>query len=459
MAQSSISSGSRILDLLSAAWRLVGDGRSERLVVFTRYPEPGRTKSRLAPVLGPEGAASLQRQMTTHMMRHAGAAAGRRGARLEVRYEGGSSRLMNQWLGPGVLLRPQGDGDLGSRMARTFEDAFREGADAAVIVGSDCPEVGDDLLDAAFEELRCRDLVVGPAADGGYYLIGLRRRAPDIFEGVEWGTGEVLGQTMALARRAGLSTARLRTLSDVDRPEDLAVWERAASEARRAAARCRLSVVVATLNEAANIERTLGCVRRAAGVEVVVADGGSEDGTADLARARGALVMDARRGRALQMNAGAAAAGGETLLFLHGDTCLPWGFERCVEWALGRPGAVAGAFAAALDGDHPGLRAVEWLISFRSRHMRMPYGDQALFLRRAALEEAGGFPEMRLMADYEFVRRLRRRGRIVLVRAAVLTDARRWMSRGVLARTLRNQLVIAAYHAGVPLEDVARLYG
>ncbi len=146
--------------------------RPERLIVFTRFPEPGKTKTRLIPALGARGAARLQRQMTEHIITTAAALNGRNGLSIEVRHEGGNAGLMQDWLGSHLTYRPQGGGNLGRRMQRAFEAAFEDDAAAAVIVGSDIPGISDDILRQAFEALRKKDLVLGPAKDGGYYLIG-----------------------------------------------------------------------------------------------------------------------------------------------------------------------------------------------------------------------------------------------------------------------------------------------
>ena len=421
----------------------------ERLIVFTRYPEPGRTKTRLIPALGPEGAADLHRRMTEHTLARARALAERRGTSLEVRFEGGGQALMAQWLGTRLASRPQGEGDLGDRMARAIADALREGAARAIVIGTDCPALASATLAAAFDALQHNDLVLGPATDGGYYLIGLRREAPALFADMPWGTGDVLKRTLAAAKAAGLSFALLGPLDDVDRPEDLPLWERA---------QWRISVIIPTLNEAAALPATLAAIQPEADVEVIVADGGSSDGTTEAALAAGARLVAAERGKARQMNAGAAAASGDVLLFLHADTRLPQGFDAHVRDALGRPGAVAGAFAFRVDSPRRGLRVIEWLANWRSRRLGMPYGDQGIFVKADAFREAGGYPDLPVMEDFELMRRLKRRGRIVLARAAAVTSGRRWLRLGLLRTTLVNQAMIVGYLLGVSPERLARWY-
>ncbi len=220
----------------------------------------------------------------------------------------------------------------------------------------------------------------------------------------------------------------------------------------------RISIVIPALNEAANLAATIISARSDSTAEVIVVDGGSSDATATLAESLGAVVLKTEPGRARQMNAGAQIATGEVLLFLHADTRLPEGFDHHVHRILAQPGTVAGAFLLGLDGPQRGLRVIEWLANWRSRKLQMPYGDQAIFMRADLFREAGGFPEMPLMEDFELVRRFRRQGRIVIAPVRVVSSARRWMSLGIWRTTLINQIVIAAYLAGVSPYRIARWY-
>jgi rSAM/selenodomain-associated transferase 1 len=144
---------------------------------------------------------------------------------VEVHFAGGNEQLMQEWLGSSLVYRRQSEGDLGDRMASAFQASFAAGMTAGVLIGSDCPDLNASLMAEAFQLLRQHDLVLGPALDGGYYLIGLRRLIPELFTGIPWSTAEVLQQTITIAKRLGLAVAKLPLLSDVDRPEDLSVWK------------------------------------------------------------------------------------------------------------------------------------------------------------------------------------------------------------------------------------------
>jgi rSAM/selenodomain-associated transferase 2 len=158
------------------------------------------------------------------------------------------------------------------------------------------------------------------------------------------------------------------------------------------------------------------------------------------------------------MNAGAAAAGGNLLLFLHADTRLPAGFETQVRQTLARSRVAAGAFRLKIDGNQRGLRTIEAVANWRSRVLQMPYGDQALFLRSYTFWESGAFPPIPIMEDFELVRRLKRRGRIALAPGCAETSARRWLRLGAVKTWLVNQCVIAAYCAGVSPQRLAAWY-
>ena len=219
----------------------------------------------------------------------------------------------------------------------------------------------------------------------------------------------------------------------------------------------RLSIVIPTLNEAEQIAATLAAAA-APGVEVLVADGGSADATVELARAAGAHVISANRGRARQMNAGAAAASGEVLLFLHADTRLPPGFDAAVATALADPAVVGGRFDVRLEPSTLWLDMVAALINRRSRWSRIGTGDQALFVRRAVFEAMGGFPDLPLMEDLAFSIALKRRGGIACLRQTVATSSRRWRKDGPLRTVLLMWWLRFLFWCGVPAERLKRRY-
>lgn len=431
---------------------------SSKLIIFTRFPEPGSTKTRLIPVMGPEAAADLQRSMTEHILRTADLL-DLPGPCRQVRFEGGSCESMEAWLGDGLEYVRQGEGDLGERMARAFSDAFSGSADRAVIIGTDSPSITPQLLRLAlFRLLKC-DLVLGPAEDGGYYLVGLERKTchralPQVMEDISWGTGDVFSQTMEKARMLGLKTAVLPVLGDVDRPEDVHLWHEASSSAREPF----VSVIVPTLNEGGNLPSLAESIATEQNVELVVCDGKSADETFETALALASRVVSADRGRWSQMNVGARAAAGRFLLFLHADTRLPRGFADRVRDAMSDPAAAAGAFRFATDLGTPPMRFVEWAANMRSRCFGIIFSDQAQFVRADLFHDLGGFPAQPIMEDYELVRRLRKRGKVVLLKETAVTSSRKYRQTGVLKLTFVHQVITWGYLLGVSPEKLAEWY-
>lgn len=230
--------------------------------------------------------------------------------------------------------------------------------------------------------------------------------------------------------------------------------------ARSGAERVRLSIIVPMLNEAAALPRLLAQLAhwRTRGCEVVLVDGGSADDSAVLARAAGFTVVEAERGRARQMNAGAAKAGGEVLLFLHADTQLAADADASVRAALAEADREWGRFDVRITGRSPMLRVVATLMNLRSRLTGIATGDQAMFVRREAFEAVGGFPLQPLMEDVELSRRLLRRSRPACLRLRVATSGRRWEQRGVWRTIFLMWRLRWAYWRGVPAERLAEAY-
>jgi rSAM/selenodomain-associated transferase 2 len=223
----------------------------------------------------------------------------------------------------------------------------------------------------------------------------------------------------------------------------------------------RLSIIVPTLDESVGIEAHLQALAplRAVGAEVIVADGGSADDTAARARLLADRVLVAARGRASQMNAGAAAAAGDVLLFLHADTRLPAGANRFIERALATSDRLWGRFDVRIEGRHPLLPLVARMMNLRSRLTGIATGDQAVFVRRDAFLRIGGYRDLALMEDIVLSRDLKALSRPACLSAEVTTSGRRWETRGVLRTILTMWRLRVAFFCGTDPRRLARAYG
>ena len=219
-----------------------------------------------------------------------------------------------------------------------------------------------------------------------------------------------------------------------------------------------ISIIIPALNESQGIARAVERAWATKPAEVLVIDGGSLDGTSEIAAACGARTWHSQRGRAHQQNLGAEKAVGETLLFLHADNWLAAEGLHQISRALIDPTVQCGAFRQRIEAPAAIYRAIECGNAFRARHRGLPYGDQGIFVRRGVLEAVGGFPDVDLMEDLLLMRRLRRFSKPILLPGPILVNARRWQQQGVLRQTLVNWALLTAERLGTSPKSLARFY-
>ncbi len=218
-----------------------------------------------------------------------------------------------------------------------------------------------------------------------------------------------------------------------------------------------ISAIIPVLNEAKILDQSLSrLIPQLKDHELIIVDGGSTDDTSSIAKEYGQVIFS-ERGRARQSNAGAAAARGDILLFLHADVWLDSGAIEAVEKAISA-GYVGGAFKQRIDGDHPLYRLIERTANLRAKRARIFYGDGGIFIRRAEFNQIGGFPEIPIMEEVGLSRKLRRRGKVTLVEPGIHISARRWQKNGILRTTLTNWLITLLYLLRVPPNHLAKLY-
>jgi rSAM/selenodomain-associated transferase 2 len=243
-----------------------------------------------------------------------------------------------------------------------------------------------------------------------------------------------------------------------------------------------ISIIIPVFNEAAIIQTAIERLKDEQNIEVIIVDGGSQDRTVELVLAMGAVFVETGRwgdgemgraenknnklklmiaselGRAYQMNAGAAIAKGDILLFLHVDTQLPANYQSLIYKTLSSSQVISGTFELAIDSQAKSFRLIETMVNLRSRLLSLPYGDQAIFLNKSTFEKIGGYRNLAIMEDFELIQRLKRHGKIVIAPAAVLTSPRRWRQLGVWQTTAINQLIILGYYLGISPTKLRNFY-
>jgi uncharacterized protein len=440
------------------------------LIMFAKYPEKGKVKSRLSKQWDEDMVVHLYRLFIEDLLERL--SDGNYCLRVACHPAERQKDFIDQF-GQGFSCMAQIGEDLGERMSTAFSRCFSEGHQEVVVIGSDSPDLPIQIVQEAFDAVEKNGTVIGPSFDGGYYLIGFRKESfyPGVFEGISWGTDTVFEETMLRLKNAKIPVHVLPPWRDIDRAEDIEALitnneqtDFATSKTMSFLARHpRFSIIIPVLDEEAIIAATIEHLRNLQGAagpcEIIVIDGDPEAQTIRAIRDKRVITGVGSKGRGSQMNRGAALAKGDILVFLHADTRLPLNALRLISSVLSDPPCMAGAFDLAIDSDRFVFRLIEKTASIRSRITRIPYGDQALFFRRHYFDAIEGFVDIPIMEDVEIMRRIKKRGdRIGFVSQPVITSARRWEREGAVRRTVRNWLLICLYSLGVSPDRLTRWY-
>lgn len=435
---------------------MISNNIKKRIIVFTKLPEPGTCKTRLISVLSSLNSAHLQKKMTSHIINISENYCKKDSScELEIRFFGKCDKNMPD-LWKNHFYREQSGKNLGDKMFQAISQALSEGTEQVILTGSDCIDISAELIEQAFNLLAKNDVVAGPALDGGYYIIGVKKSIKKLFPpDMPWGSNSVLKKTLKIVNKLSLKHALLKKLSDVDTPSDLSRF--CHTSFFKDMPLPIISVIIPTLNEETNIADTIKSIT-APSVEIIVCDGGSTDATRKIAKKHGAIVVESERGRGFQQNKGTAIAKAAILLFLHADTLLPKNFLKEVFKILSTSGTSAGAFRLKISGSNQALNIVQFFTNLRSIFFQLPYGDQAIFVKKNLFQKVGGFPDITIMEDYVLVRKLKKHGRILISPCSVITSGRRWDTIGYLKTLIINQLMIISYHMNVKIERLENLY-
>jgi uncharacterized protein len=430
------------------------------LILFMRYPEPGCVKSRLAAAVGPEEAARIYEKL---IRRTLGVAADFKRERPEVDLfifftpPDKMLRIEGAYPGPWSLNCQQGL-HLGERMDAAIRQVLACGYSDVLLVGTDLANLEPVDLTEAYQAVEKGYAALGPAADGGFYLIGLNRPCPAVFQLKSWGTGEIFARTEQLLLNSGFMVKRLKERRDIDCPEDLPFiqskpWFTAS-----------LSIIIPTLGSSDRLGPFLQNLQQQIWPddEIILVEAETSDqqrGHVEPKQvAQQIFSVHAPRGRGLQLNRGVATAKGSLLFFLHDDSKPPPNFAYSIRKVCEAPSMSLGCFQLAFSPSNPLLNGIAKWANFRTRTLGLPYGDQGLFCRHDGFEKAGGFRKPYLMEDVDFVSHCRRLGQLVVLSDSMVTSPEGYIRLGILRASLRNHLTMLLYHLGVDDRKLYRFY-
>jgi uncharacterized protein len=417
------------------------------LVVFMRYPEPGCVKTRLAAGMGEKPAADFYERL---LRRTLGIVADFWETHREVEivlYFDPADRdpdVRRAYPGP-WRFTPQPPGHLGERMRAACDLGDGKGQRHRVVIGCDIGDLQSSDLADAFGALNRHDAVVGPASDGGFYLIGLRRPCDAVFSPISWGGSDICDRALATLRCEGLSVALVCERNDIDQVEDLARLR------HRHYFDHQMAIIIPFLGPVARLETLLESLEPQLwpGDEIVVVsgDGSFDDGAVNISvRTR---MVRGSRGRGRQLNRAVQEARNDLLWFLHEDSIPPPNFAYHVrKLSLERRFAL-GCFRLAFDGGSRVLDLIARWANFRTSIFNLPYGDQGIFCRRATFDQLTGFRRAYIMEDVDFVRSARRLGKLLIVPQELHTSPARYLRRGILRASLTNHALFGLYLLGV----------
>ncbi len=430
-------------------------GKKQALIVFMRYPEAGKVKSRLASSLGPIAAADIYAKLLYRTL----------GVVDDFKYDHPEidiflffspkekeTEVRESFLGPWQTVAQTGR-HLGEKMSAAFKKVRGKGYNQVVIIGTDISDIDSTDLKDAFNALRGGHFVIGPAHDGGFYLLGLPFESELPFCSEAWGDDLVFERTLRILEKLG-SVSVLKLRHDIDRNSDLTFFY------SNPAFRKRVSVIIPFLHEKKELIYLSGrLLKQLWPGDEVIAVKGINGSHIDCRLLHPQLrLCFSPKGRGKQMNLGARVAQGDILWFLHVDSIPPPNFAYHVRKILGDRKKVLGCFELAFDTNSPGLKAIARWANFRTRYFRLPYGDQGFFCTRETFRAVGGFRKPLLMEDVDFVKECKRVGKLLFIPRKLYSSPVRYIKRGSFRASLENHLIMTLFLLGVDDERLYRLY-
>lgn len=420
------------------------------LIIFTKEPKPGFTKTRLMPYLSGEECARLHkkflrkiRDSLTHTKSY--------DCFVCYAKAEGYDELKNIFK-EDVFYFPQDGDNLGKKMENAFLFLFEKGYDKIILIGSDTPQIKKADIDESFLSLDTTEIVLGPTEDGGYYLVGMNSFSPEIF-GIEAYSHEgVFSDTVDIIKKLGFSYGLIKKYYDIDTPEDLKRYKRECNE--------KISIIIPVYNEEKIIEKTKKRLEFFTNkCEIIFVDGGSTDNTFSMIK-DDFKAISSKKGRGNQLNQGAKVAKGEILLFLHADCELPINAIEEIHQVVAEN--EAGYFGIKYKKeDGVIMRLGAFISNLRARLGKIVFGDQGIFIDKELFLEMGGFKDIQIMEDYEFSKRLKTNGiKIGKTEHEIIADSRRFTKNPIkkIGIGIKMYYLRFLFDIGVSPERIARIY-
>ena len=435
------------------------------IIIFTRVPEPGQTKTRMMPALSAKGCARLHTCFLEDTKRECGKVEGK----LFVCFTPDEGReLLHPVFGRGEYYISQRGSGLGERMYQAIREVLGRGYDACILMGTDVPEVRAEYLERAFGLLEQKDVVLGPTRDGGYYLVGMKKPRRAVFEVEGYGQGSVLWDTVRRIKTEGCTVGFTEAMWDMDVYQDLQGYRRRMREDKRLqntstgrylAKTSRISIIVPVYNEEKTICQMQDQLEPLRGTcEILFVDGGSTDRTMEQIRPW-VKVIHSEKGRAKQMNTGARKSHGDILFFLHCDSELPP--RPLAEIRRVMKDHSAGCFGIPFHSRNFFMFTCRVISNHRIKDRKVMFGDQGIFVDRSLFFHAGMFPEIPVMEDYQFSLTLKERGvKLGMTGRRIYTSDRRF-PKGTLPKLKlmwKMNRLRKMYRDRVPIELIDRMY-
>jgi rSAM/selenodomain-associated transferase 2/rSAM/selenodomain-associated transferase 1 len=429
------------------------------LIVFLKYPEAGKVKTRLGRDIGQQRATNLYEKL---IRRTLGIASD---FKLSQDDQGGvdlflfftppdrKAILRKTCPGPWEFL-PQAGGHLGARMRSAFRDLFCSGYEEVVLIGTDIADLMVSDIEGAFRFLRRREVVLGPAQDGGFYLIGLSLPFEKMFQFDSWSHSSIFERTLGCLVDSGLTVRTLPERRDIDRAGDLITIKDVSLF------RDKISIIIPFDGRVSQLASLIDSLEAQLwpGDEVIIvrADGFHRLKTEYITPHT--RLLSAPRGRGIQLDQGARLADGSLLWFLHADTVPPPNFGYHVRKVSQASDTALGCFELDYGTSRLSLQLVARLANFRTRYLGLPYGDQGLFCRKEVFEKVGGFRNHYLMEDVDFVRACKKVGKIMIIPQPLYSSPQRFLMNGIIRTSVKNHLVMFLYFLGMNNRRLYSLY-